>query len=392
MPRVEPILQFIKWSLIVVLVLVLAWVGLASLHLLPRANAIEQRSQALLAMPPTQAVGKRDAFSSVWLLEFAIPEGERDRVVAAARGGTGRFATDGYRFDDLSGIANGDLCIPEDADCLAKVRARPNAARAAIAAHPVALANVTALAGFDHYRRQTVVAGSDPLPPLAVPAWLQTTAAALRFVDGDHAEGLRRACTAADTWARLATRADHFGVQAVAADQFLADARLVAAMLDELPVTVTIPDACQTAFELPPDPSAVVCDAAKAMYREQGTRLRGFLQGPASNPAAASPPNWQTRLLFNPDAAIALSSPLFASYCSKDAGITTAAARIEQANSPLDVGLGQAVFNSMGTNLVRITNPRRWRTPEAVVARLQAVLATASILRARIKRHPVALH
>lgn len=391
----EAILQFIKWCLIVVFGLAVLWAVVALTHWLPRPNAVERQSLAILAQPPTQATGQRNAFAAIWLLGYDIPAGEREQVAArdgarfaaasqAQRKGFVTSAQGRYPYDDLSELSNAALCVPVDDDCLGKIRTHADATRAALAAHALTLAQMQALGGFDHYRGGFRTADHELVAPIAGPAWLLESDAALRFVDGEQAEGLRRACAAAGTWRMLALHSDSFSQQIVASGQFITDAQLAAAMLAQMPVDAPAPAQCTQAFAVVPEPVHGACDAAKVAF----AGFNAFLQDTATAPGMAQHlstfSRWRIRALFNPQAATALAAPQFASYCTDDAGVNEQSSRLDHARSAWALGWQQAAFNPFGVVMAQSGNPRGWRPPAQMLARLRDVLRMATVMRAAL--------
>lgn len=398
----EAILQFIKWCLIAVFGLAVLWAALALTHWLPRPSAVERQSLAILAQPPTQAVGQHNAFAAIWLLGYDIPAAEREKIAAqdvaryaaatsAQRRAFVSVAQGRFHHGDLDELSSDALCVATDADCLGKIAAHADGARKALAAHAITLAQMQALGGFDHYRGGFRNSDHEVVAPISGPAWLLASDAALRFVDGDQAEGLRRACAAASTWRTLALHSDSFSQQSVASGQFVTVARLAAAMLAQMPASTPTPAECTQAFAAVPDPVQGACDSAKVAFTGFANFLGGIERSQEQAQHRSTFARWRMRALFNPTATPVLAAPAFASYCTDDAAVNQRAERIDRARSAWALGW-QQVFNPFGVVMAQVGNPRGWRPPAQVRARLRDVARMARVMHAALawRTHPTA--
>lgn len=140
------------------------------------------------------------------------------------------------------------LCrINEGEQCLDKVRAAPQATAEALAARAGLRERIAALSTHGHLRSELPLDPYVPLPPLQS-LGLPLAAHALAHVQGYRAGALAGLCRDAGTARMLATRSDTLVSTMVGARLLQAHARLLAAMLEEMPLDVALPAQCAAAF------------------------------------------------------------------------------------------------------------------------------------------------
>jgi hypothetical protein len=140
------------------------------------------------------------------------------------------------------------LCrINEGGACLDKVRAAPQAVADALAARAGLLERIAALSTHGHLRSELPLGPYVPLPPLQS-LGLPLAAHALAHVQGDRAGALAGVCRDAGTARMLVTRSDTLVSTMIGARLLQAHARLLAAMLEEMPLDVALPAQCAAAF------------------------------------------------------------------------------------------------------------------------------------------------
>ena len=363
----ERILGFIKWSLIVVFLLVLAWMGLAASEWLPRPTDVQRKSLAILDRPPVTAKGQHNAFAAIWLSQYDIPaadlEAVADNELARYRtAAPGSSSLDRYARSSLLDGAHRTLCTSSEEDCLAKIRRNADATRKLLGDSAVLLDHAHALARYDHDHDRFPPGTDSPLPEIGGMAMLQLSDAALRFADGDKPEGLLRACAAASTWRRLALHSDSRVVQSVASNYYTGASALVAEMLAELPLDAALPEPCNAAFAPVADQEMTGCDAMKSEFHKNAVFLQraDSLEGTgAKNRSGTQWSKTLGRLLINAPAATALSAPGYASFCTQDADVLQAAARMDTAPLRTSCGVQGTLFDPMGCVLVAVGNPTR---------------------------------
>jgi len=386
------------------------WAALAATHWFARTTEAQRKAQAILAAPPADASGRHDAFAAVWLARYDIPDAEREAI---ARDDVARFAALPLeRHVDFESAAAGRyhrleadpethyaLCTGKGEACLANTRRFADVARKALDRDAALLANAIALQGYDHYRERFPTTLVSPTAPVAILGALASTDAALRFVDGDTAEGLRRACAAAASDRRLALHDDNRVVQAWFATRYLADGRLAADMLAEMPREAPLPPVCGEAFAPMPDVERASCDAMKIRFGETKSLLR-----PSGGIG--------DRLLFNERATVDALAPGFASFCTGDADVQREAERarpepgerVPSGGRRRDgeghfiwriCGVAGIAFNNSGCTLAELANPWAMNAPFAERLRdmqgVAALLAVAIAMRASAADQPASL-
>ncbi len=350
-------MRFVRQSLIALVSLVLLWAGLSATHWLPFSTDVQRKSQAILAAPPLTAKGSRNAFAAIWLSHFDIPALEIERVahddVERFLGATFeqrvKFVTSAhgrYRKQDLDAASQSALCMRADGDCLARMRSNPELARKTLDDHALLLANALAMEGDDYYHDEFTSQLSPAVPRYSLIGLLRSDAA-LRFVDGKQADGLRRACSAAASSRRLALHSDESSTQAMESVGFVASTQMIADMLAEMPKEAPLPAICAEAFAPMSDAALSICDSMKAEFHARADLMR-------------PPGSIGARLLFNDRATFDAMAPAFASYCSDDAALQQAVRRTETSLVFWRIcGIDGVLFNYAGCTLAEMGDPRR---------------------------------
>ncbi len=366
-------MRFIKRAAVALLLLVLLWIGLAASKWLPLTTDVQRKSLAILEAPPIAAKGQHNAFTAIWLMQYEIPEADFDKVMAADLARY-RIPKLGERAPDFVSSAEGRyrkqappdgsynmLCKPRDEDCLAKIRDDVDEARSVLGKYSLLIDHARALDSYDYYHDLFPVSPYSPLPEALGVGGLQISDAALRFADGDKAEGLRRACSVSDTWRHLAIHSDSLIVQMLGVANFHGAADLFADMLAEIPADAPLPESCANAFAPIAHADLSICDSMKIEFRMSESTLNQIDAADTQvflfEDNQRHAPGFVGLLLFNKRATRALSVPLIASYCTRDSAIVEEAGRLRIASVWNIGGLQGILFNPIGNILAAIAIP-----------------------------------
>jgi len=344
--------------LMLLLLLVVVWFGLAETKSLPEPTAVQRKALATLSTGTVRATGKHNGFRGLWLVAYNIPDADVYKVMnsdvahyglTAPRSFSGKqpsTAEGHYPRQDLAADAPG-LCQSQEDDCLARTRTRLDAARKLVADHALLLDHMRELGDADHFHDLFRPGAGNVAESIPALTGLQLTDAALHFVDGGRDEALSRVCLVAATSRTAVTHGDSTRLDAAESIAYQRAAYLFAEMLAEMPAKAPLPDACTTAFAPVADADLDLCDAmklesrdgdftAEAMFRhanQNHSSFKGFLQ----------------EVFYNQWASEALHAVNLASYCYyADADIKQEWARMKSADFIALDGWEGALLNPAG--------------------------------------------
>lgn len=316
--------KVVRWFATIVgclLLLAMLLYGVASL----RGATDEQKSALALLEDPGPPAG-RNGFALVWLLEYDMPDSEREAVLAQD---VQRFAQRPFQQSDIaanftsvaegryqksqSGSDGSPYCRWREEGCLAKVRANTAAYTRLIAADAAILARAESLASYGYVR--------STFPPrldMPIPAYRQLvhplTKHAYTFVSGDTDAALDGVCRDATTARMMIGSGDNLITSMIGAAMLEGNSALLADMLAELPTDHILPSSCTRAFALaaPEEFSACATMRGEARFMFGGMRQipaeykdQGFLQGAL----------WP--IFFDAEKTVARMAPSLAWYCTQ---------------------------------------------------------------------------
>ena len=318
----------LRWSGIVLLVLLLLIAALWSASRLLGPTAEQRRAVAVFEQLP-EPEGS-NAFPALWLLHWDVPGSEQAAVVAEdverfralppwgdpARGEAtlGLESVAAGRYQDLrAGLVDAPAsCGPREGGCLERVRADRDAHAERLQQSARLVDRVQAVFDHDHYRSLLPPAVDTPFPRLQLMS-LGQTRHALQFVDGETDAALAGTCRRVDGWRRIAGNADSLLVTMYAAAGIQGDGRLLADMLAELPPGHALPSACAAALA-PPRPDGLgLCPAMRGEW-EYGMSAFDAMQSDAGLGGRIG--RW---LLVDREATAALSASNLAWACGEQA-------------------------------------------------------------------------
>lgn len=248
------IAKFFKASLLGVCILLAAAVALyaVSRHWpIPEAQpqALAQLRQPL---PPLRGA---NMFQALWSLSYAIPEAQRETVLAQDVERFNRLpdrmpfqsTAAGYRRLPRWPSTAPARCTASTGGCLQRVREQPQAYADALVTQAALLARMRALADYADYRSPLRPRVDTPLPELPrMP--LSMTASGLDFVQGRTTQALSGVCTDAQVGRVLMRSSDNLAITMIGAAMLRGNAQLFADMLAELPAQQSLPAHCAAAF------------------------------------------------------------------------------------------------------------------------------------------------
>lgn len=297
-----------------------------------RGPTAEQR-EALALMTETETPAGRNAFAALWTLRYDVPEEEQAAVVAEdvahwverirqevwdesspVSDDPVTIAKGRYRDLRMSEEDRSLLCRPVNGDCLASVRDDPEAYAALLDGNQRLFERVEALSGFDYYRSEMPSNLLAPYPEFQRGQALATRHA-VWFVQGQWDAALDGACRDLSTWRRLGAYSDSLLVRMIGtAFSSKGNARLLAAMLAELPGDYPLPSSCERALAPPGPDELSMCEV-----------MRGELRFAASQFQIVGDRAWAenrleyvtTPLVFDLDMSVAELATGYAPACSE---------------------------------------------------------------------------
>lgn len=271
------VLKGLRWvlqgALLVIAVAAAAW---TASRLMPVPAA--QREALVLMQQPSSFAGE-NAFEAIWLLDF-------DDVPAAER--QGLLEEDRRRIADLSRQPLTDEQMPlalraaqgrypsppslespcrwSSDDCIARLRADPASAEAALLGQQALLARIAALSAYDHYQNPFVPDARAPMPNWTL---LQRplTAHALAHVQGRSDEALAGLCNDTRTAKMLMARSDALISAVLGASMVRGNVSLLAQVLAELQADHPLPASCDGVFSTPAPQALSLCTAMRGEFR-----------------------------------------------------------------------------------------------------------------------------
>lgn len=266
-----------RWIGFLGLALLVLVVGVFAVSRLMGPTDAQRAALALLEADDPKPTG-RNAFASLWLIEYDVPEAEREALVQVdaeryrqalteleVHEGLPMFSRASDKgFEKIPNRLDGPpYCGARDADCLSTVRVQREAYVQRIAWERDLLERVRALSAYDHSRSPMPLDHRMPVPPVQRISILRT-ASALDFIEGRTDEALAGLCQDADTWRRLGSNTDSLILSMIGVSVIDNHARLLMDMLAELPLDHPLPAACGRAF----DPQRITPDLCPAMRGE----------------------------------------------------------------------------------------------------------------------------
>lgn len=351
------------------LLLLLAWVGLALSGWLPPLTARQREDLALLRQAETAPESGTRAFASLLFAGFDLPAAEHPALleqVVAARRAEPRWSRDqlqtllngrGTRLHDL-GI---DLpCAPQQPDCLMEVRGR--------------LPEVSALLDLHSARLAQLQAGQTQAGPVWDPSFtglespqliewrhmrLPRVAAALGWARQPGLEPLAALCTHAAFWRRARAGTNSLLVDMVAAAEIGHSAQLLAAMLSEWPDSEPVPEACAAWAGTLSDAELAHCAIARHEFAGFDRTLSHLEQASRSIAGEDSTLGWIWRqtgnVFYQPEHTLARLATDHARACR--APLAQRAAAALPAPADQSCGLIENLFNPIGCVIIGVAAP-----------------------------------
>jgi hypothetical protein len=251
----------------------------------------QARAEALRILDaPIPPVAGRDGSAALWLLDHDVPAAEQAQVAKALydyldKTDALRAAKREQEADALVDPRDAYprfpvaadapwLCTSDEAGCLDRVRADPEAAAAAVAAHAGGLAAVDRLLGFDGVRVGIAPSMSQPLPQHGRQRRLMRTRQALRFVQGDTEGAMADTCRYIAGWRRIGSDSDTILTSMIGAAFVRNDLQLLAEMLAELPPGSGLPAPCDAALSATRDAELELCLPMRVEFHSARRTIR----------------------------------------------------------------------------------------------------------------------
>lgn len=257
--------------LVVVLVLAALWTWSRL-----RGPTPEQRAALAVLEAPNTFEG-RNAFDSIWVLPYDVPDSEigsvadadMEALTAATRAPRTAFSfvSAAARYPDLQpGSSEVVPCSFGGVDCLAKVSAAFDDYAELVQANARLIERVEALSAYDHHANRQPGDFRAPMPRFTLLAW-PVTAHAVQFTSGEQVAAVEATCRDLAAWRRMGTQSDTLIFRMVSAS-LVTDGYggLLAGMLAEMPRDTPLPSACEAALVPPAAEEASVCPAVRGEF------------------------------------------------------------------------------------------------------------------------------
>lgn len=349
-----------------VVVLATVWLAVVLSEWLPRPTTEQLEAVALLDREPPGIRGERDAFPALWFNNYDVPESELEALMATDVDAWAKRAAETRDVIDFTHAAEGrypripetpkdpSFCEPWGAECLARVRADVEAARAKLAKYALRLERGDRLDTYDHVRYRFRPRFDSPLAGPGTLFPLQLTAAALAYVDGNRDAAFARLCRNTATWRRFRSHTDSLIIDMVGVAQMTGATKLYAEMLAEQPADFAPP--CPEVFAPLADAELDQC----AVFRQEHVYLKNTFEDAVVFATTGFEVDVQSPLqralaaLVNRRHVTLMSAPLFARFCSTPH--RERAARRDPAPLPPPPGCPVAawVFDPLGCDVLRI--------------------------------------
>jgi len=331
------------------------------------------QAEALSLLQPAPAPAGPNAWATLWLQDYDVAVDQRDAVygrerarvqawLAQLRPGSADAATyvplpgpQFTRYPPLTANDNQLLCGNRGEDCLARLRARPQAVRALLAQQSGRLASLRALAGDEVLWDDMPPSPFTPLPAFAPAMKLLLTVPALDFVEGRQAQALDAICSQAAMVRRLHAHTNSLVGAMVDVAWMEHIEQELAGMLAGLPPGQAIPAACTEAFAPATAADVGVCASMRQEFAHAAVA--------AAMPVEQERVRWYTRLrlraLIDPAGVRRLIAPSFAWACRPNVLDAALGDRPVPAGGVPGVryDLFDAVSNAVGLILARIAPP-----------------------------------
>ncbi|WP_019305218.1 hypothetical protein [Xanthomonas oryzae] len=310
-------------------------------------------------LPPLRGA---NVFQALWSLSYAIPEAQRETVLAQDVQRFNRLpdrvpfqsTAAGYRRLPRWPSTAPARCTASTGGCLQRVREQPQAYADALATQAALLARMRALADYADYRSPFRPRGDTPLPELP-PMPLSMTASALDFVQGRTTQALSGVCTDAQVARVLMRSSDNLAITMIGAAMLRGNAQLFADMLAELPAQQSLPVHCAAAFAPAATQEISLCQALHGESRMVFSLLQDV-------PPPHDDRGWLERVapqLLDRERTQALLAPTFTWACSAPVLAVLAQDRaLAQDSVPVPETTSVAcVANASGCLLASVSRP-----------------------------------
>jgi len=361
----------LKWAARTLLAFILLTVAAWSLS--RWLGPTDAQETALKAIRQVSPLDGKNAFGTLWLLPYDIPQAEQERVLAEdlrrlaavppdeawKSNASSVFSSSAEKRYPKQLLSPGDTAAwcGGDGGCLQKVRADRERYVALVERHAAVIdraEGLSAYAGIRHPRVANVL--EFVLPPYQY-GKLPATRYAVDFVEGRRYEAFEGTCTAITTWRRLGANSDTL-ISRLIGVAFSADihGRLFAEMLAETPRDFELPPACSRAFSATTAEEFSMCVAMQGEFSYLESAMRRLEAGGSEDLSefekAVLP------LFFSAETTEAQRAEYLAFYCREE---MTQAMKTDRPAPPPPVDdrllRFQCVGNPVGCMLSGIANP-----------------------------------
>lgn len=243
------------------------------------------------------------------------------------------------------------LCSGDNPSCLAHVRQHAATIPAVLATRQARLNRFRSLRHASMAWDTTPPTLFTPIPPIAHPQSLWLTAAALKFVNGQHAQAVASVCDNARMVRRLHAHTNNLVASMLTIRWMESSERLLAQMLSQLPADTRLPASCQQAFAPVTRADVTLCPSMQRAFN--GLHW-------LSKKLAADNKSWWLWLTLDRDKGTsAMIAPSYAWACTpavQKRMLTDL--KLDPAKVPAtDYDLFNTVSNYMGTIWARVARP-----------------------------------
>ena len=271
-------------------------------HLMQHETAAAAPTLALLQPAPEPQPPVKNGIDALWLLPYRTENNaERARIMrehgaAVMRGETPRELADIL----LPQPQNDELtCGRNGIECLAAVRAKPAAYRAATEKYAALAANVAQLAAYDTFAQRGWPNDTDNLAELRLPAFQHllhapAAAAATEWVNGQHTAAFARLCRSIRTGRALLNGRPGLIYPMIGNAIIRKNTELAAAMLAEQPEQADrLPQECDGMFAPLTPAEQSICPAMRDEFHSAANLYRTLAQFPLQTSQSLAADNGQ---------------------------------------------------------------------------------------------------
>ena len=364
------------WIAAAALTLVVLFVANVGIHRLRGPTDAQEAALAKLEEVLRTPARGSNAFALLWLMRDDVADADIEALAASdvraahERAAAGESLVDPARparprlpeprFDDPA------MCQPREENCLARVRANPQATRGLLAAHARLLRRAPLLEAKDSYRNAFPVTLDRPFPDAGSVHRLRLAELALAWADGDRSAALAGVCNNIAAWRRMRHGSDTLIFSMLAVAQINDGLALFANLLAGMPAEDPVPRECSDAFAPIAAADVSLCTEMAGEYALTKLAIDRISRGRGETPEADNEGGLLQPLWFDARQSLAWRATEIAQYCSED--VDRRAMQDHAANpEAYETGILECASNVSGCILQGVAAPAYVEYPQRVL-------------------------